>query len=198
MKMPSKKIIITSVIGLTALLSSAVNAAIINISPTTSPFVIDPVNKEPTSVTYSPLALQIIYSDDAQSDINQQSPANIGVKVEQLLNTVGSVTLASSADINNGGTAGSFSSSLPYNFLALHFGNNELLFDFGDAGIVANQAFSISGLPFGISNWRAYSGDSVFPNPNPAPVPVPAAIWLFGSALASLGMIGIRKQKLIA
>jgi hypothetical protein len=58
----------------------------------------------------------------------------------------------------------------------IHFGNNFIALLFADA----LTAFSITGLSHGVSNIYAY---------DVASVPVPAALVLFGSGLAFIGLV---------
>lgn len=59
-----------------------------------------------------------------------------------------------------------------------------------DAGVV--YSIYLGGFD-GLDNWAPHAGYAV--NITTAPVPVPAAVWLFGSALAGMGVIGRRKGK---
>jgi hypothetical protein len=78
-----------------------------------------------------------------------------------------------------------------YNYLAIHFGQEELLFHW--LYNLHNTTFEISGMPHGLSNYRAYT-DYNEPPPPPA-VPLPAAAWLFGSAL--LGFVSLSNRRKI-
>lgn len=96
-------------------------------------------------------------------------------------------------------TVANFVSSVTYNYLAVHAGNYELLFDFGKAGVAAGTAFNIStsGKSVGLSNFRAYSDLAKVVNPpTTSTVPVPGAVWLFGSGLA--GLAAMRRKKAAA
>lgn len=73
----------------------------------------------------------------------------------------------------------SFSDLTAFNYLAVHYGRGELFFRFDNA----ITAFTLTGLPRGLSNYRTY---------NLSEVPLPAAGWLFGSAL--IGLMGLRRK----
>lgn len=68
--------------------------------------------------------------------------------------------------------------------------------DSGDVSWVAQagQVYSIYLGGFdGLDNWGPHAGYAI--DITTAPVPVPAAVWLFGSALAGMGVIGRRKER---
>jgi hypothetical protein len=59
----------------------------------------------------------------------------------------------------------------------------------------AGQVYTVALGGVGFSRWNAgLDGYIVGVNTAPAAVPIPAAVWLFGSALAGLGVIGRRKD----
>ena len=70
----------------------------------------------------------------------------------------------------------------------------------GNALIENAVLFTLSGLPSNVS--LASIGNVTFqygtaltdPTINPSPVPVPAAVWLFGSALAGIGLLSRRRK----
>ena len=68
-----------------------------------------------------------------------------------------------------------------FNYLAVHYGSNELFFQFS----TPITGFTLTGLTNGLSNYRTYT-DGV------SEVPVPAAGWLFGTAL--IGLMGLRRK----
>jgi hypothetical protein len=68
-------------------------------------------------------------------------------------------------------------------------GNNGLTFM-----ALAGQVYSIYLGGAGVGRWNANVADYSL-SITTAPVPVPAAVWLFGSALAGMGVIGRRKAK---
>ncbi|MES2637071.1 MAG: VPLPA-CTERM sorting domain-containing protein [Pseudomonadota bacterium] len=82
-------------------------------------------------------------------------------------------------DVAVGSDTISFSDLTAFNYLAVHYGNGELFFAFDNA----ITAFTLTGLPRGLSNYRTY---------NLSEVPVPAAGWLFGTAL--IGLMGLRRR----
>lgn len=196
---------------LLAALTPAANAAIsILDTPGTeaSPFSVGGVSGVTYSTATSQLADRIAYGTNA--DFNPQSPTNIGLGILSVFSLPGAIYLSSYTDgttqydavqTGNGAKAGTFASDYAFKYLAVHFGNNELVFDFSSTGgIAAGVAFSLGNLPNGLSNWRAYNTTPVnpdYPTPigNPAPVPLPAAAWLFGSALIGLGSMKIGNKK---
>lgn len=128
-------------------------------------------------------------------NITPQSPANIKTVTEtQFGLSPGALTFASACDSPTsgctnatGGASGAtntFSSTVVFNYLAVHFGKAELLFYWDDP--INNFSFTDDEDIFkGLSNYRAYS-DGL------SKVPLPAAGWLFGSAL--VGLIGFRRK----
>jgi len=109
-----------------------------------------------------------------------QGPDNVASAVSSVFG-ISTPTLVSQDDSF---TTGDISSD-PFNYLAVHFGSNELLFSF--LSPVTSFEITTSGQGAGLSNYRTYSG---------SPVPVPAAVWLFGSGLA--GLISSARRKLKA
>jgi hypothetical protein len=61
----------------------------------------------------------------------------------------------------------------------------------------AGQVYTIALGGVGFSHWGT-GLDGYILGVNTAPVPVPAAVWLLGSALMGMGVIGRRKEKIIA
>ena len=168
-----------------ALASFSANAAIVAVGPA-SGFSING-----SVITYSPGATQVYHGTNA--DFNPQNPANIESVIESIPGTgIADLTFVGACDgggcdgnssqSGNGNTSGTFADPDGFNVLALHFGNNELVFIF--SSLVTN--FEVSGLGNGISNWRAY-GDTKLTT-----IPVPGAIWLFGSAI--VGFIGFKRR----
>ena len=124
------------------------------------------------------------FTDSANDDIGSQSPAN----VRQVLGTAAwigsSLTFVSGGACTNAAnctTGPTNSGTWTYsgtaaNVFGIHFGNNFIALLFADA----LTAFSITGLPHGVSNIYAY---------NVATTPLPAALVLFGSGLGLLGFV---------
>jgi|GEM_PF-2916607 hypothetical protein len=172
-------IIATAAVSFTAVAEAATWT---QLSPTTSP-----VNVAGTDVYYSPSPAAEIWYYNA--NINPQSPANIELEVEDVFGT--SVDYVGDCDGDGCSTgssatgfdtkAGSYTSEVGFNYLAIHFGKGELFFRWDN---LINE-FSFEGLPKDLSNFRAYTD-------NPSQVPVPAAAWLLGSAL--LGFVGYRRR----
>lgn len=152
--------------------------------------VVDPSNAF-FSYTVSP-ADAIWYFD---GNITPQNPANIkNVTENQFGLNPGALTYVSGCDKATsqctnatGGASGNtntFSSDVAFNYLAVHFGQAELLFYWDNA--INSFSFTDSEDAFkGLSNYRAYS-DGL------SEVPLPAAGWLFGSAL--IGLMGLRRK----
>ena len=168
-------------------LGSTVNASIVDITPTTSPVTV-PVDggSTTTMVTYalSP-ATMIKYGENA--DFNPQDPGHIKMVIETAfgitpISTVGacdgSGCTAGTTQEGNGDNAGALWSIHAFNVLAIHYGNNELVFYWADP----QMYFGLSGLPRGISNFRTYSTSAV---------PVPVAFPLM-SMLGALDSQSIR------
>lgn len=170
-----------------------------------SPFSLGDLSNIVYSTTSLQFADRIAYGKNANFD--NQSPTTVGESILSIFNLPGlylssytdGSTGNSATQTGNGNKSGSFTSNFAYQFLAVHFGNNELLFDFSSTGgIAAGQTFNISNLPNGLSNWRSYNIFPVNPsndNPIGSPVPVPAAVWLFGSVLAGFAAVTRRKAK---
>ena len=146
------------------------------------------LNPSAPGFNYSPLADGIKFYD---GNITPQNPINIKAVTEDAFGlTPGSLTFVSAANVPDTSVS-SFTSSVGFNYLAVHFGGSELFFYWDNA----INSFSISnyknitkgadGNGGGISNYRAYS-DGL------SEVPLPAAGWLFGSAL--LGLMGFRRK----
>jgi hypothetical protein len=144
------------------------------------------------SVTYSgatPVSLAV-----GANTIANQNYDTVGNTVKTIFGAgafVGSGYQVNSASSIMSGSVATFSSPAAYNYLAIHFGKHEMIFDFGSTGVAANTAFKIatSGAAAGLSNFRAYTA---IPTPPPVATPIPAAAWLFGSGLVSL--LGFRKK----
>ena len=84
-----------------------------------------------------------------------------------------------------------YTSTTPYNFMAIHFGQAELVFAFA-SNVAAGTPFSIgTDIGTGLSNYRTYIGPQQ--GPGPGTVPIPAAIWMVGSAL--FGAFGFARRK---
>ena len=123
---------------------------------------------------------QIWFSNNQAGDLQNQNPTTIGAAMEQQFGVTGLVAL------NDGPISGNraeINTIEPFTYLAVHFGRHELFFKF----LTAIDEFEIttSGRAAGLSNFRTFG--------TPSPVPVPAAVWLFGSAFAGLGLFKRRK-----
>ncbi len=197
----NKTLLLAVAIGLTSLVAESAMASTWSvISPTTSPFTISYTQGGKTKsadVNYTPLAADIRYFDD---NITPQDPASIKAVTENQFGLLsGSLTYVSSCDEPTsgctnatGGTAtgtytNTFTSNGAFNYLAIHFGQGELLFHWAN-NLASGTTFEIGGLPRDLSNYRAYTDDV-------SSVPLPAAAWLFGSAL--LGFVSLSNRRKI-
>jgi hypothetical protein len=151
------------------------------------------------AVHYTPSpALQVKYYAD---NITPQDAANlrdvintqfglsglsaVGNAVSQCDNPASGCSHASGASIQSGLYSNSFTSTVAYNYLAVHFGQGELLFHWA-APLAAGTVFEIGGLPRGLSNYRAYAGVSA--------VPEPGTYAMLLGGLGLLGMISRRRS----
>jgi hypothetical protein len=136
----------------------------------------------PLTVTFAGTSLvqKVLFSNDANGDLHDQSPTTIGSAIEKEFAASG-LTLVDDRDLK--GSSASISTADPFKFLAIHFGQHELFFQF----LTSTNNFSIttSGKAAGLSNFRAYN--------TPSTVPIPAAVWLFGTGLA--GLLGVNRKK---
>ena len=176
------------------LLNTFVLASLIS-TGTASAVTFTPLDPLSLGFTYSVSpANEILFADE---NITPQSPANIQSVTEIEFGLIpGSLTFVSACDSPtsdcigaSGGASGdtnTFVSDNPFNYLAIHFGEAELLFYWADA--ITNFSITDTNDLFNdLSNYRAYS-DGV------SEVPLPAAAWLFGSAL--LGFAGFKRKSL--
>ena len=146
------------------------------------------LNPSAPGFNYSPLADGIKFYD---GNITPQNPTIIKAATEEAFGlSLGSLDFVKETAVPDTASS-SFTSSVGFNYLAVHFGGSELFFYWDNA----INSFSISnyknitkgadGTGGGISNYRAYK-DRL------SEVPTPAAGWLFGSAL--LGLMGLRRK----
>lgn len=165
------------------------------IIPTTSPITINWINGNSTGTTavaYSPVATGVWSYD---GNISNQSQKNIKKVIDSKFG-LGSNTLSyvSGCDYmsscNTGGDAmtvsNTFSSAKSFDYLAVHFGQGELLFKFA----TPQTAFTIDGLHNGLSNYRAYTDIKGCVSP----VPEPDTSSLIVTGLGLLGFIVLRKN----
>jgi hypothetical protein len=133
------------------------------------------------------------YSDNANKDIGGQSPTN----VRQVLETAtwigvpltfisgGTCTVPANCTTGEGNSGTWTYSGTAANVFGIHFGNNFIALLFADA----LTAFSITGLPNGVSNIYAY---------NVTATPIPAALLLFGSGLGIIGFFDWLRRRRMA
>lgn len=133
--------------------------------------------------TYSPTASRVFVYDGANPS-GGQGEAKIETLVETLFSLpstgTGSLKLTGSGDLSNG-KSGSFnvSSSSSFDYLAIHYGGGELVFHW-NTPVAANSLFTFTGLPNGISNYRAFSTISAVPEPS-----------TYGMLLGGLALMGV-------
>ena len=155
-------------------------------------------NGLPAGVTVSPLPFEIaLSSNDSNTDIGNQSPANVRTKLSSAawfntpLTFVGGGACGASPGFANGcsafendtdGKGGT--STLTANVFGIHFGNNFIAVLYSDAV----SGFDIFGLSNGVSNIYAFNTNSV------SQVPLPAALPLFLAGIAGLGFAGRKKN----
>ena len=141
-----------------------------------------------------------VYSDESNSDVGNQSPANVETVLEsmawfgQSLSFVGGGACGASPAYNNnctqfdngGGNSNKGGiSNLTAAVFAVHFGNRFIAFMF-DQPV---NGFEVLGLRYDVSNIYAFNADS-------APtVPLPAAAWLMLAGVAGLGFAGRKTKK---
>jgi hypothetical protein len=123
---------------------------------------------------------QVWFSNDQAVDLHDQNPDTIRTAIEHQFGATGLLSLVNGT-INGSHTE--ISTIEPFTFLSIHFGRHELFFKFLTA--IDEFEITVNGKAAGLSNYRTYGA--------PSPIPVPAAVWLFGSALASLGVLKRRK-----
>lgn len=156
------------------------------------------LNPSATPFSYSPTPADAIWHYDG--NLTPQNDANIRAEVENVFGlTAGSLfsvskcdsatsgcTGASATETSAGGsTTNTYSSINAFNYLAIHFGQAELVFHW----INPINAFTFTdlngpnGFVRGLSNYRAYGVSEI---------PVPAAAWLFASGL---GFFGVARRR---
>ena len=130
-----------------------------------------------------------VYSDDSNTDVGSQSPANVETFLESSVGFNTPLTFVGGGACNGAPSCDEADNSgtlaLMADVFGVHFDNKFLAFLY--PGPISS--FSISGLPNDTSNVYAY---------NTSPVPLPAALPLYGSALAVLALIGWRRKRMAA
>lgn len=137
-------------------------------------------------------ASEVFLSKNANSDISNQSAVGVATAMNTAfglavgtIHTYTSVATQANNQVDSlgGGSSATISPANPFNYLAVHAGNNELFFHWATA--ITSLNITTSGPGIGLSNYRAFNAVSA--------VPVPTAVWLFGSGL--LGLIGAARRK---
>jgi hypothetical protein len=158
------------------------------------------------SNTYNLSASPALHLDDEvwyyDANLTPQSPTAVETAVEKRYALLaGSLSTAAYCDnvstgscVNataknatyNGVPTSTFNSTKPFDYLAIHLGNAELVFHWS----LATSTFTLAGMPTAsISNYRAFLGPQVLATP------LPGAALLFASALGGAGFIARRRGK---
>ncbi|WP_229262897.1 PEP-CTERM sorting domain-containing protein [Duganella radicis] len=136
-----------------------------------------------TGFTYTPTAATVFVYDSG-NPAGGQGTDKIETLVESLFSLpstgTGSLKLTGFDDLSNG-KSGSFNvtSSSSFDYLAVHYGGGELVFHW-NTPVAANSLFTFTGLPNGISNYRAFSTISAVPEPS-----------TYGMLLGGLALMGV-------
>jgi len=183
------------------LTKALVAGALLGATTFASAAVWSPLDPTMTVFSYSPNPADAIwYYDD---NLTPQNDASIRAEVEAVfglaagsLNSVSQCDSATSACTGasatqvsaSGSTTNTYSSIEGFNYLAIHFGQSELVFHWINP---INEFTFIDldgkdGFVKELSNYRAY-------NDNVSAVPVPAAAWLFASGL---GFFGVARRRI--
>jgi hypothetical protein len=151
------------------------------LSPSTSGFTAGA-----NQVTYGPVAANEVWVYDG-ANITPQDPVNIESLMESkygLPSTgVGSLMLVGQNDHQS---TNSFTLVNATSYLAIHYGQGELLFHW-NTPLAANTTFTIANLPHGISNYRAFDSISA--------VPEPSAYAMMAGGLGLLAFIARRRKR---
>lgn len=205
MKTLNKKLIAVAVVALATLAAPAAYAApmptvITNASALDGDFTFTGFvgKKESVTFTYSGATPERVAV--GSDDIGKQNYENVGSVLKTVFGTGDFTGYVGQVDSAGGGKTASFFSDIAYNYLAIHLGGTEVMFDFGSKGVAAGKTLSFTTSGQGFSNFRAFSTIKAVtptpPTPGTSTVPVPGAVWLFGSGLA--GLIGMRRRKAAA
>ncbi len=186
--------LVTTAIGAAAFLLTAVqaNATVFTYADAAALNTALGITTDPSNWT------KAVYSDVSNTDVGNQSPANVEAVLESSawfdmgLSFVGggacgaAPTYANNCrqqDLGGGNSNKTGESNLTANVFGVHFGNRFIAFIFENPV----NGFEIFGLRFGVSNIYAFNKDTT-------PVPIPGAIWLMGAGLAGL-QIARKKKK---
>lgn len=137
-----------------------------------------------SKVSYGSIAANEVWVYDG-ANIAPQDAASIESIVEQQFKLpstgVGSLTLVGQ---NDSQSTNSFTLQSATSYLAIHYGQGELLFHW-NTPLAANTVFNIGNLPHGISNYRAFSTIA-------APVPEPST---YAMTICGLGFVGFMARR---
>jgi MYXO-CTERM domain-containing protein len=129
-------------------------------------------------VYYSPSpADRIWWSDQSEVDFASQDASAIQTVLEDLSGD----TLTHIYSTENTGSDWTYDGGAAFNYMAIHFDGQELLFYYE----TAISAFSVTGLAHEFSNARAYTGAST-PDPDPVSVSEPTGLGLVALGLCAL------------
>lgn len=138
--------------------------------------------------TYGPVTAGTVWVYDG-ANIGNQSEAAIESLLESKFSLpstgAGSLALTDSGNLADA-KSGVFTVDGSYSYLAVHYGKGELLFHFSTP-VAANTEISFSGLPRGISNFRAYSAISA--------VPEPSTYGMLLGGIALMGLVARRRAR---
>jgi hypothetical protein len=162
------------------LIAGAISIASIGIAQAT---VVSPENLSDVTVTPGYIASWYVTGGDLPGN---QSPSTIDSWLSSKLGLPTATTVSScdSCTVVNNGTT--FASS-PADVFAIHFGQNELVFEYGSN----ITSFSINlGQEQGLSNVRSFEV--------PTATPLPAALPMFLGGLGMVGFLARRRKRQVA
>ena len=111
---------------------------------------------------------------DIQGYLNGLFGTSLGAAVSACDNPTSGCTAGTTAGFSGG--VNSYTSAAAYDYLAIHFGQGELVFHWATP-LAAGSTFTVAGLPKDLSNYRAFT----------SAVPEPES---YAMLLAGLGLLG--------